>query len=67
MLPEIWSAMDRMFCHFRPFLALLPPNNMKNQIFEKIKKTLGDIIILHVYQKQQPYNMCFLRYGARRT
>ena len=51
MLPEIWSAMDRMFCHFRPFLALLPPNNLKNQTFEKIKKTLGDIIILHMCTK----------------
>ena len=24
MLPEIWSATDRIFCHFGPFFALLP-------------------------------------------
>ena len=24
MLPEIWSATDRTFCHFGPFIALLP-------------------------------------------
>ena len=25
MFPEIWSKMDRIFCHFGPFFALLPP------------------------------------------
>ena len=25
MVPQIWSAMDRIFCHFGPFFALLPP------------------------------------------
>ena len=25
MVPEIWSATDRIFCHFGPFFALLPP------------------------------------------
>ena len=36
------------FCHFGPFFALLLPNNLKNQNFEKMKKTPGDIIILHM-------------------
>ena len=31
--------------HFLPFD---PPNNPKNQNFEKIKKTPGNIIILHL-------------------
>ena len=31
--------------HFLPFH---PPNNLKHQTFEKIKKTLGDIITLHM-------------------
>ena len=40
---------DRQKCfdilgHFLPFY---PTNNRKNQSFEKIKKTTGDIIILH--------------------
>ena len=47
MVPEIWSATDRTFCHFGPFFALFPPNNPKNQNFEKMKKTPGDIIILN--------------------
>ena len=48
MVPQIWSATDRIFCHFGLFFALLPPNNPKNQNFEKMKKTPGDIIILHM-------------------
>ena len=46
MVSEIWSAMDRIFCHFLSFFALLPPNNTENQNFEKMKKTPGYIIIL---------------------
>ena len=32
MVPEIWSATDRNFCHFGPFFALLPltQNFLKN-------------------------------------
>ena len=30
------------------FFAHLPPNNPENQNFEKVKKTPGDIIILHM-------------------
>ena len=48
MVPEIWSGMGRTFCHFGLFFALLPPNNPKNQNFEKMKKTPGDIIILQM-------------------
>ena len=46
MVAEIWSAMDRSFCHFEPIFVLLPPpNNPKNQTFEK---TTDDIIILNM-------------------
>ena len=38
MVPEIWSATDRIFCHFGPLYALLPHSQES-----------GDIIILHVY------------------
>ena len=41
----VWQT---IFCHFGPFFALLPPNNPKNQNFDNMKKTHGDIIILHV-------------------
>ena len=33
------------------FLPFYPPNSPKNQSFEKIKKVLGDIIILHMCSK----------------
>ena len=46
MVPEIWSITDRFFCHFGQFFAHFPPKNPKNQNFEKMKKTPGDIIIL---------------------
>ena len=39
MVPEIWSETDKMFCHFGPFFALLPPpNNLDYQNFEKDEK-----------------------------
>ena len=31
------------------------------------KKIAGDIIILHVYQKPQSYEVQFLRYGVRQN
>ena len=47
MVPEISSTTDRIFCHFRLFFALLPPDNPKIQNFEKMKKNPGGIIILN--------------------
>ena len=50
MVPEIWS-MTETFSHFGPFFAfLLPPlsNNPENQNFEKMKRSPGDIVILHM-------------------
>ena len=41
--------MDRIFCHFGLLFAFLPPKNLKNQNFEKMKKIPGDIIILYMY------------------
>ena len=54
MVPEIWSTVDRIFCHFGPFFA--PFNNPKDQDFEKMKeKKLGDIIILHYCTKNHDH------------
>ena len=39
----------RKFLSFWTVFALLPPNNPKNQNFEKMKKTPRDIIILHMF------------------
>ena len=55
MVPEILNLTDRKFCHFGPFFALLSPNNPKNQNFEKLKKTPGDIIILHKCSKNHDH------------
>ena len=51
-VPEIWHMTDVIIIfHFGLFFALLPPNSPKNQNFEKMKKTPGDIIILHMCTK----------------
>ena len=46
MVPDIWSVTDRIFCHFLPFY---PPMDPEKQNFEKMKKTLEDIIILQMF------------------
>ena len=38
MVPQIWSAMDRIFCHFGLFLALLPPYEPRKLRFWKNEK-----------------------------
>ena len=48
MVPEIFSTTDRMFCHFRPFFALLTPYQPKKSKFLKNVKNLRDIIIWHM-------------------
>ena len=48
MVPEILSMTDRFFCHFGPFFALSTLYNPNIQNFGKMKKTPGDIIILHM-------------------
>ena len=50
MMYDSWDikCKNRVFCHFGPFLPFDPPNNPKNQNFEKHKKTPGDMIILHL-------------------
>ena len=58
MVPEIWSATDKIFCHFGPFFfSLLPPNNLKNQNFEKMEKKPGDITILHQCTKNPDHRL----------
>ena len=42
MVPEIWSVTDRIFCHFVPFFALLPPLIIqKIKMLKKWKKHLA--------------------------
>ena len=35
-----WDTELEFFCHFGPFFPFDPPNNLKNQNFEEIKKSL---------------------------
>ena len=39
MVPAIWSATDRIFCHSAPFLPFYPSTDQENQNFENLKKT----------------------------
>ena len=48
---------DRIVCHFRPFFALLPPNKLGKQNFEKMKKASGHIIISHLCTKKPDHMM----------
>ena len=51
-VPEIWCMTDVIvILNFGLFLPFYPPNSPKNQNFKKMKKTLGDIIILHMCTK----------------
>ena len=64
----IWYSWDmehnrQNFLSFWAFFALLPTNNLKNQNFEKMEKTPGGIIILHLYTTND--NM--MRYRAHQT
>ena len=45
------STMDRIFCHFGQFFAHLPPKNLKNQNFEKMKKNAWRYHFTQVYRK----------------
>ena len=52
MVPEIWSAMERINCHFGPFFALSPPNNLDKEDFAKMKKKAWRYYhFTHVYHK----------------
>ena len=52
--------------HFMSFI--LPPKNPKNQNFEKMKKNCWRYHhFTQMYQKPQPYEVQFLRYGVRQT
>ena len=47
-----------ILCYFLPFYSTLPPsNNPENQHFEKMEKTLEDIIIVHMNTINQNHVM----------
>ena len=54
-----WKSYDIGFFRYGlqqiTFFALLPPNNLKNQNLKKVKKTTGDIIILHKFTRNHDH------------
>ena len=47
-------------------MPLYPPKTQKNQNFHKIKKVVGDTILLHMCTKYN-HMICLLRYGVWQT
>ena len=60
---EIWSATDRIFCHFWTIFCPFCPINPKIQNFEKIKKISGDIVVIHKCTKNH-YHMLHCSWDA---
>ena len=69
--PKIWSLMDRIFCYFWPFFALLPPPPLqqlkKSKFWKTVKKPWRYYHFTHVKHKSESYNVWFLRYWACQT
>ena len=49
----------KVFVTLRHFLLFYLPNNVENQNFENLKKTPGDVIILHICDKNHNH----MKYG----
>ena len=65
MVSEIWSVMERNFCHFRIFFCPFTPlTTWKIKHLKKWKNTWSYYHFTHVDQTWQPYKVWFLRYGA---
>ena len=55
--PQISSTTDIILCHFGVFFALYPQTIQKIKILKKLKKTPGNIIILHMSTINQNHMM----------
>ena len=56
-VPGIWHMTEVIFFPFWAIFCPFTPNSPKNQNKKKIKKTLGDIIILHMCTKNYDHMM----------
>ena len=59
-LTQIWSAADTIFCHFRPFFALLPhywPQKLKFGKKKYKKNTWRYYPFTHVHHKSRLYDV----------
>ena len=57
MTPEMQSETHDFLSFWTIFLSCYPPNKLKNQNFEKMKKISGDFIILHMCTKNYDHMM----------
>ena len=61
---EIWSAMDRIFCHLRLFFAVLPWQPTKSEFWKNEINGRGHHFT-HAYHKWWSYNVLFFRGSDR--
>ena len=66
---KIWSAPDRIVCHFGLFFALLPQKRPGKSKFWKNEKmnTWRYYHFTYAFHKWQPNDVWFLRHGAQQT
>ena len=58
MVPEIWSATDRIFMSARAiFFLFYPPNSPKNENIKKMKNIHRDVIIFHKCTKNHDHKL----------
>ena len=67
LTPQIWSATDRIFCHFGLFFALLPQTTQKIKMLKNWNnKKAWRYHFMQVHHKSWSYAILFLRYDAWR-
>ena len=68
MVPEIWRATGRIFCHSGQFFVLYAPSppshGPRKSKFWKTDKNARRYHFTHVYHKWKSYDVWFLRYEA---
>ena len=67
MVPEIWSVVDKSFCHYRPFFALFSPYGPRKSKFWKNEKKTWRYHFTNVYHKWQSDDIWLFRYGVQQT
>ena len=68
MVPEIWSVTDKIFCHFWPIFAPIPPYEpRKSKFWKHENNTWRYYHFTHVYHKWQSHDVWFLRHEAWQT
>ena len=68
MVPDTSSTIDRFFCHFALYFALLPTKiPRKSKFWINERNSWRYYHFTHEYHKWKSYDVWFLRYGAWQT